>query len=170
LRADHFALSDQLKSLTHEHYGLEGSLDCMHFEDRKDSPCPEFGGLTPRQAYIHYSEDILKPKFGRDRLGKLALPRIRKNMEAPRITLLSGVGFIDEVNPAIQLVGPARSLHLKVRGTAGGRGIRDSRQPLDLSRLGVQTHVLDNDGSSENCLLRALDITRLTIERTCQAV
>ena len=62
LDADHFALSDALKRMTHAHYGLDPELDVFHFEDRKDAPAKEFGGLTPRAAYIHFSESILKPE------------------------------------------------------------------------------------------------------------
>lgn len=35
------------------------------YEKRKDVTSKEFNGLTPRQAYIWMSEEVVKPKFGK---------------------------------------------------------------------------------------------------------
>lgn len=147
--SDHFALSDALKRMTHEHYGLGTNLGVFHFEDRKDAACSEFGGLTPRNAYIEYSENVLKPRFGESHLGELALRRVEANRKAGRITLLSGVGFLDEVLAIVNAVGSERTLHLMMsRPDSRKFGISDSREELDLTPYGVKTVSVVNDLSS----------------------
>lgn len=65
-RVDKFARI--LKERTHALYNLvDGDgrpLPHDHFEYMKDSPLPEFLGLTPRQAYINVSETYFKPIHG----------------------------------------------------------------------------------------------------------
>ncbi len=139
LDADHFALSDALKRMTHAHYGLDPELDVFHFEDRKDAPAKEFGGLTPRAAYIHFSESILKPKHGDDHLGALAKRRIAANRDERRITLLSGIGFEEEAKAVVDVVGADRTLHVELEYPDGSPlSISDSRRPLDLTSDGVR--------------------------------
>ncbi|MDE0530370.1 MAG: hypothetical protein OXI01_02805 [Albidovulum sp.] len=144
--ADHFALSDQLKIDTHAYYGLGSELSAMHFEDRKDTACLEFSGLTPRQAYIDYSENYLKPRFGSGQLGELAVPRIRRNIEEGRLSILSGVGFFDEVRPIVETALSENCLHLIVVGEAKtNAAIFDSRERLNLNALGVPSFEIKND-------------------------
>lgn len=57
----HFAKA--LKDATHAAYGLF-NIAYDFFEAKKDSPLPEFFGLTPRQAYIAHSEDYFKKLHG----------------------------------------------------------------------------------------------------------
>lgn len=58
-----------VKEQTHLAYGLDVPFD--FFEDRKDESCEEFGGATPRQAYIYYSERVAKPRYGEGYFGTL---------------------------------------------------------------------------------------------------
>ncbi len=144
--ADHFALSDQLKIDTHSFYGLGNNLPVMHFENVKDSPCLEFGGLTPRQAYIDYSENYLKPRFGSCRLGEIAVSRIKRNIGEGRLSILSGVGFLDEVRPVVEAARSDCCLHLVVVAAADAESpIVDSRERLDLRKLGVSEFSVAND-------------------------
>lgn len=66
----------------------------------KESKRSEFDWLTPRQALIHVSENVLKPKHGKDYFGKQAVNRINKvaNLLLPVIVFTDG-GFEEEVNP-----------------------------------------------------------------------
>ena len=137
LPADHFALSDVLKRQTHAHHGLAPTLPVDAFEAGKDVPCPEFGGLSPRQAYIDFSENHLKPRFGSDHLGKIASARVARNRRAGRISIVSGVGFVDEVEPLINAAVAGKTLHLSLRSRPGTVPVADSREALDLSRFGI---------------------------------
>ena len=137
LGADHFALSDKLKQMTHSHYGI-GDCSVMEFEDCKDEPRREFNGRTPRQAYIEFSENTLKPRMGTDWLGKVACDRVAGNLSDGVVSVISGVGFIDEVRPLILCAGAERCLHIHVLPVSTmTRNVTDSRERLDLEALGV---------------------------------
>ncbi len=137
LRADHFALSDKLKELVHQYYGI-AECDIMAFEDCKDETRSEFNGKTPRQAYIEFSEEILKPHMGSAWLGKLVVKRVAINAARGTPSVISGVGFIDEVRPLIDMIGADRCLHIRVLPTSGSPpASEDSRGELDLEALGV---------------------------------
>lgn len=60
----HLSLARILKERAHALFGLKVPFD--FFEDRKDEPASEFGGMTPRQVYIDVSEKIVKPAMGKD--------------------------------------------------------------------------------------------------------
>lgn len=140
---DHFALSDILKIETHKHYGLAEDLSIFHFEDTKDVPNDLFDGLTPREAYINFSEKIIKPKFGKPYLGERVLPRVTRNKRKMIPSIISGVGFVDEVMPLIECVGPAKTIHITItREDAYSVNLQDSRHKLCLEDLGVSEMVI----------------------------
>ena len=62
-----------LKERVHTIYGLECELGLVRphdfFEDYKDEPLDEFEGLTPRAAYIGFSERYIKPMHGDKQFG-----------------------------------------------------------------------------------------------------
>ncbi|MYG43272.1 MAG: hypothetical protein F4203_09125 [Rhodobacteraceae bacterium] len=135
---DHFALSDILKKETHKYYGLSEDLSIFHFENNKDIPNEAFDGLTPREAYINYSETIIKPKFGKSHLGELVLKRVMNNKNQRKPSIISGVGFIEEVLPLIKCVGPVHTIHLIItRDDYQQSQLVDSRQNLNLKAEGV---------------------------------
>lgn len=144
---DHFALSDYLKSRTHMHYGLGEDIPIFHFEARKDQPCPEFSGKTPREAYIDYSERILKPKYGNGYLGEIAAGRVAGNAREGKVSIVSGVGFFDEVKPLIRAAGSDSTVHIVLDYLQGKEvSIADSREHLDLNAASVCTIRLTNSG------------------------
>nr|WP_250807968.1 hypothetical protein [Neorhizobium tomejilense] len=53
-----FRFTVPVKEETHRRYGLDVAYD--HYEDQniKDAPLPEFGGLSPRQAYIKVGDEL----------------------------------------------------------------------------------------------------------------
>lgn len=56
-------LARALKERTHGLFG-HSELPWDYFEDCKDTPHAFFHNMTPRQAYIWVSEEVMKPKFG----------------------------------------------------------------------------------------------------------
>ncbi|MCY4006795.1 MAG: hypothetical protein OXE84_08250 [Rhodobacteraceae bacterium] len=136
LDADHFALSNLLKQMTHDHFDLGKDCLPLAFESCKDKPLPEFGGLTPRDAYIMYSETILKPRHGSGCLGQEGKKRVKSNLSRGRISVVSGVGFIDEVRPLINAVGGEYALHIRITGQRAMH-LEDSREYLDLAAFGL---------------------------------
>lgn len=71
--AEVFKFTRPVKDLTHRAAGV----DCAHdaYETSKDLPLPEFGGRTPRQAYIDTSRE-LKSKEGEDAVARLFVKAI----------------------------------------------------------------------------------------------
>lgn len=71
--AEVFKFTRPIKDLAHRNAGI----DCAHdaYEELKDTPLPEFGGRTPRQAYIDTSRD-LKAKEGEEAVAKLFVQAI----------------------------------------------------------------------------------------------
>lgn len=65
-----FRFTVPVKDETHRRYGLNVAFD--HYEDRsvKDAPLPEFGGISPRQAYINVGNE-LRATHGEDVVARL---------------------------------------------------------------------------------------------------
>lgn len=71
-----FRFTVPVKEETHRRYGLDVPFD--HFEDKnvKDAPMAEFGGLSPRQAYIKVGDE-LRDEHGPDIVTAMLCDRIR---------------------------------------------------------------------------------------------
>jgi len=74
--AEVFKFTRPVKDLTHR----EAGIDCAHdaYEELKDVPLPEFGGRTPRQAYIDTSR-ALKDREGEDAVARLFVKAIQES-------------------------------------------------------------------------------------------
>jgi len=92
-----------LKDQTHAAYGLAG-ISFDHYEAYKDTPLPEFYGLTPRQAYIIHSEVYTKPQHGKDAFGRFWLEEAQKHPDVP-YWLISDSGFAEEAVPVVEAHG-----------------------------------------------------------------
>lgn len=94
---------DALYAHTARHYGI-GLDEFIHFaSDRelKDSKSlAGLGGLTPRQALIHVSEDIYKPRHGTNYFGKVEADSFRefsRNLDGTTLVFYPDGGFADEL-------------------------------------------------------------------------
>ena len=61
----------------------------------KEAPNDKLDGMSPRQALIHVSEDVVKPERGRDYFGKMALSDILSSNHI--VHVFSDGGFIEEI-------------------------------------------------------------------------
>lgn len=143
-------IADVLKQHTHEKYGLTGMPPHL-FEEVKDNPRPEFGGLTPREAYIRHFRDDLEPRWGESALGDLFARRLHEqslaNDQPGTVHLLPGAGYWPEVAPIAAMFDPDRILLLRIERD-GLPGIPGSDYRGDLSELeemGVWTENIHND-------------------------
>ena len=119
-----------LKNATHHYHGITARTHDA-FEDVKDIPNDLFGGLTPRQAYIHLSEKVLKPIKGPTVFGDMLLETMIN--DPAKGFVISDSGFHDEAMPLIAHYG--RHNCILVRIHADDRGCtfqNDSRSYLDL--------------------------------------
>lgn len=150
-------ISDELKNYTHASFGLKG-VAADHFEEMKDLPSPQFGGLTPRQAYIRTSETDIKVKFGQSALGDFMAESMLSQAESgtadpATVYLLPGAGCWPEVEPVAALFDPEHILLLRIqpmRRNSAGPGMdrppmSDYRGDLhELEALGVETGTIVN--------------------------
>lgn len=68
-----YKFTQPVKDLAHRYYGIDCAHD--HFEVLKDTPLEQFGGLTPRQAYIETSAREKAAK-GDDAIAKMLVDAI----------------------------------------------------------------------------------------------
>lgn len=94
---------------------------------KKETPQPEFYGMSPREFMIWISEDVCKPRFGKEFFGTVSA----KNVDAESGVVFSDSGFPDEVVPLCERFG-ADNVYV-VRFTRNGAKFKsnDSRDYLD---------------------------------------
>ena len=116
---------------------------------RKESKSSHLDDRSPRGAMIHMSEGVIKPVFGRDIFGKLAV----KSLVPGCTNVFSDSGFIEEVKPLFEAIPWAEVLLVRIhkRGTFEG----DSRSYLDPDEFHMTVDV-DNDGTWSNFLSEAV--------------
>lgn len=158
--------SDPLKIGVHATFGLldeQGHpLPADWFESRKDQPCDEFFGETPRNAYIYHSENYLKPKYGRNVFGRILARRIKQLEDSSdrifvgrTVVYIPDSGFYEEAEPVVNLVGPQNVMLVRIHRT-GCDFSNDSRnylydvcdheidvvnEDIDIYRFNVAGHV-----------------------------
>ena len=119
---------------TAEHFlvNLDWFIKMCNDRDFKDKvKFAELGDRTPREALIHVSEDICKPKFGNDHFGKLAASRITDLYDFD-IVVFTDSGFVDEV-PPLTKVADVTIVQLHGRGSFEG----DSRDYVNTVGVGT---------------------------------
>ena len=108
-----------------------------------DIPAPE--GLyygTPREFQIGLSENFMKPNYGNDVFGVIAVRNIE---ESPyRHIVVSDSGFAEEVIPLIQAFGRDGIKAIQI-SRPGCNYDNDSRSDLNFNKLGIQYVSLKNE-------------------------
>ena len=96
-------LAEELKSTTCRFFGTPEPW--QFYENMKDKPNKAFREMTPRQAYIWMSEEVIKPKFGRVFFSKALIKKIENAMFSVafrnydgfrKAIVVSDVGFDEE--------------------------------------------------------------------------
>lgn len=139
----HKQFKDRLIDITCAIYGISGcEWHNLYIRERKEKPYYKLEGLTPRQALIHVSEDIIKPNFGSDFFGSAAASSLFEG-----INIFSDGGFIEEVRPLISVVGVSNILIIRIfRDGYSFEGDSRSYFPLDFGPLVVDVH---NNGTEQ---------------------
>jgi hypothetical protein len=93
----------QLFKETIKHFDVDERWFMEGYNDRTQKEKSEFAlqGMSRREAMIHVSEDIIKPKKGLDYFGKSVAEEI---FEDKNYALADG-GFVEELEPIIEKVG-----------------------------------------------------------------
>lgn len=155
----HIKFAKHLKIMTHADYGLFDDdgvpYSHNHFEDTKDEPSDLFFGLTPRQAYIHTSEDRVKPFFGDEFFGNMLIRTNLNDYDESVNYLVSDSGFASEIRPLIRKFGESQIKYVEFhRPNCDFNG--DSRSYLKLE--GIEKYKIVNDGTVEQLLNNAKNI------------
>ena len=137
-----------LKEACHKLLGLQGTLE--ELEPLKETPIKflirdDFNNwpamklvndnneMTLRQFYIHISENAMKPMFGDDIFGRLAVENLRQSHHI--IATISDSGFAKEAEPILDFFGADRICLVRLHrpGTEFKVGnVKDSRSYIDL--------------------------------------
>ena len=128
----------ELKDAVHRAFHLD--VDTDHFESRKDQPCEEFLGQTPRSVYIAFSERFMKPLYGPGVFGRM-LVKTLKGMEQAGAWLvaITDSGFREEAEEVLKVFPDALLIRLHRDGTSF---VGDSRSYI---QLGIEAVDMRND-------------------------
>ena len=147
--------AEELKVRCHGAYGIVDQLGvpefASYFERCKDEPRDEFEGLTPRQAYIHFSEDYIKPIHGKGTFGRWLIRCMNEKIQTCRHGkyidgfVVTDSGFESETVPVIKHFGASTCTLIQVtRDGCTYEG--DSRSRIDLREYGVEQIDVYNPG------------------------
>lgn len=125
------------------------------YNDRatKEKPCEMLGGLSPRNFFIHISENWCKPLFGNTYFGERMLQTALDNKYHE--TILSDGGFAEELMPALEAGETVVIVRLHRDGfTFSG----DSRSYVDISHKNCWTlDVTLEEGQIDAAVEKILD-------------
>jgi hypothetical protein len=129
----HKKFSTPLKRGVHAMFSVPYS--CEEAEHRfgkewKDTPQGVFYGNVPRDMYIWYSEEVMKPKFGVDIFGNMAAAEVA-GCGAQKLVVFSDSGFAEEAMPIIKFVGKQNCLLINIE-RPGCDFAGDSRSYIEL--------------------------------------
>ena len=93
----------QLFKETIKHFEVDERWFMEGYNDRDQKEKKEFAleGMSRREAMIHVSEDIIKPKKGLDYFGR----SVAEEIEEDNNYALADGGFVEELEPIIEKVG-----------------------------------------------------------------
>lgn len=149
-------MAETLKAATHALYGLPADTTIDAFEAVKEIPSPIFAGLSPRAAYIDFSERLVKPTMGDDWFGRVFVQRLAlAQRDGVQLAVATDCGFAREWDAAIEAVGPESVLLIRIHAERRGKTFAgDSRSYIELPVVTLDLH---NDGDEAGFRLRVVD-------------
>lgn len=100
-------------------YNLDYDVVVDYATDRskKETPTDLFGGLSPRNAIIDISENVIKPRYGKRYFGNvcaLNMMSVSNIITRQKLFVFSDGGFPDEAKPVIETVGEKNTLVIRI--------------------------------------------------------
>jgi hypothetical protein len=137
----HLQFKDQLFIDTANHFEVSLDWFMLDYDDRilKEMPRDELKGLSKREALIHVSENVIKPKYGKDYFGMKTAEKLDISLDY----CFSDGGFVEEVYPLINRVGPEKMCIVQIYRN-GYTFSSDSRNYIN----GILVEDLGNQDSS----------------------
>ncbi len=101
--SERLQFKDKLFELVLCIYGVDKEEFFDHYNNRKlkEQPWDKLRGLSPRQAMINVSENIIKPNFDKRYFGEQSLIKMEKNPYS-QFYIFSDGGFEEELEPFIE--------------------------------------------------------------------
>ena len=142
--------AESVKRGTNALFGLPPDTPTDAFEHCKEAPTPVFLGMTPRQAYIMFSQKMVKPATTADFFGRVFTQRLRDlAFRHPHgMVVVPDSGFVAEMEPVVYATGRDAAMLIRVHADARGCSFAsDSRSFVTAN--GVHTVDLTNDGADK---------------------
>lgn len=98
--AKHCQFKDELFDETERYFDLRKGFIKENYNSKDLIKLSDRGNRTIRECLIYVSEEVIKPKFGRDYFGKKAAENLEEG-----INVFTDGGFEEELNPIIDEVG-----------------------------------------------------------------
>ena len=120
LEARSLKFADPLREAIPVLFGLSRGTWGFIYGDRrlKDEPTWMLKGMSPRQAMIWLSEEVMKPKFGQRFFGEAAVERIADmafaHVKPTPLVVVGDCGFAEELDPLIEAFGVEQMLLVRV--------------------------------------------------------
>lgn len=114
------------------------------YENHKETPSDLLMGMSPRQAMIWVSEEVMKPKFGEDVFGRIAVESIRNGLnEKHQMVTFSDSGFSAEALKVVEAFG-AENVYLIRIYADGCDFVGDSRGLITPKQIKIpENHYLE---------------------------
>lgn len=140
----HKEFKGKLFAITREIFSVsKDEWDEHYTRELKEVAWDKLNGLSPRQALIFVSEDIIKPNFSKTYFGESLAKSLYQG-----INIISDGGFDEEMLPVIEAVGKENILVVKIKRD-GCSFEGDSRSFLNTDKLGIMETWVDNNSTLE---------------------
>lgn len=140
----HLRFSEPLKRTALSMFGL--TCDWKYLDTHyKEKPCPKLFNMTFRQFQIWLSEEVMKPKFGKEVFGEIALRKLEEPTNT-RFSIFSDGGFIDEARPLLRHFGKRRVhiFHIAREGCSYTGDSRGYLYPTHAGEIAQPTIICNN--------------------------
>jgi hypothetical protein len=117
----------------------------------KEQPADDLMGLSPRQALIEVSENVIKPYYGEDYFGVRAVESLTQD----HVNVFTDSGFMPEAESLITALDAENVLLIKIKGRGSFDG--DSRGYLPNNRFN-HVRTINNAFSEDKFLATVADV------------
>ena len=164
----HLSFKYQLFKETFKYFDVSEKWFMTDYDNRtvKEHPSLHLGGFSRREAMIHVSENVIKPKRGLDYFGKMVAEEIEPNKDY----VISDGGFSHELFPIINKIGAKNFVLVQLvrdkcdystdsrryfNGNIVGEHVNSHKTDIDNKymqdyKFDVRTHRVHNNGTVED--------------------
>jgi hypothetical protein len=133
------------------------------YDNHKDTPWDKLEGMSQREALIWMSEEVFKPKFGKDFYGKMYTRMWENEILAPELLLIPDAGFIEEDKTIIEYFGKDNCVMINTY-REGTTFENDSRYLITGDDLGIKGYDVRNNGTIDDLKAKVPTFTDIVLE------